>query len=208
MSRERGGNQAPLNPTRKGNKMRNYNSVFHVKNALTGVICASTTTAATLQGIAIDTIGFKDMLAVLCVASLKGSSATGQTANLTVKFQESATNGTNWSDITNGCLNGTASVKGSCVFDVVAVSAESRPFATGQYQRKLYLNLNDGVRSRFLRCNASVTGVTAGATGEFVVSVAAILGRPVDSNYIIDAVSLATTVQTEWGFKYGSTPGM
>lgn len=187
--------------------MRNYNSVFHTKNALTGVICASHTTAATLQGIAIDTIGFKDMLAVLCIGTLKGSGAASQTATLTVKFQEAAAIGTDWTDITNGAINGTATVKGSAVFDAVALVAESRPYATGQYQRKLYLNLNDGVRKRYLRANASIVGAGS-QTAEFVVSIAAILGRPVDSNYIIDAVSLATSIQTEWGFKYGSTPGM
>ena len=184
--------------------MRNYNSTFHVKNGLTGVIFSTGATAATLQGNVIDTIGFGDMLAVLCVGSLRGTGAAVAACNLTVKIQESATVGTNWTNITDGAINGTATVKGSATFDVLEVAGGIVAHSSGQYQRKMYLSLNDGIRQRYLRVNASVLG-TSTLAAQFAVSVAIMLGRPVDSNYIIDAISVATNVQTEIGFANGKS---
>ena len=186
--------------------MRNYNSTFHVVNALTGVIVGSGATVGTLQGNTIDTIGFNSMLGVLLVGSLQATNAVaGQQANLTVKFQEAAAEGTNWTDITDGACVGTASVFGSATFDVLAVSAlpMGTYLTTGQYQRKMFIRLGDGVRKRYLRCNASIVG-TAGARGGWSIAVGALLGRPRDSAYIIDATAYTTSVQSEWGIKYGT----
>ena len=178
--------------------MRNYNSVYHVWNGLTGVITSSGAGAKTLQGNAIDTIGFKDCLAVLCVGSLQASAPVTHSSNLTVKVQEAAAAGTNWDNITDGAIVGTASVYGSATFDVLAVSAQSFPLTAGQYQRKMYIRLNDGTRKRYLRVNASIVG-TAACISQYAISVAIILGRPADSNYIVDAINQNSTIQSEWG---------
>lgn len=160
-------------------------------------------------GNAIDTIGFQDLLATLCVGTLKASTAAATaTANLTVKLMECATANGTFTDITDGAINGTATVMGSAKFDVVACVSGSFVQPTPFKQRKLYVNLNTSTHKRYIRPHASITG-SASCSQEAIVSVALLLGRPRDSSYIIDAVANATCdAFVAFGYKYGSTPGM
>jgi hypothetical protein len=194
-------------PTRKEN-MRNYNSTFHVVNGLTGLLCGSHTVSATCLGNAIDTIGFQSMLAVLCVGSLKGSYSVPAAADLTVKIQECATIGGTYNDITDGAINGTATVQGSAKFDVLQVVAGSAVSATPFYQRKLYATLNTGTHKRYIRAHASVVG-TASALMQFAIAVPILLGRARDSAYIVDGIATTTTDSfVSYGYKWGSNPGI
>lgn len=188
--------------------MRNYNSVFEVRNALTGILCASHTTEVTCLGNAVDTIGFQDMLATLCVATLKGSGATDRGSLLTVKLQDCATVNGTFTDITAGAVNGTAAVQGSARFDVVQLVAGSAVADDPFYQRKLYVILNDGTHKRYIRPHASISG-TASSSMECALSVGILLGRPRQASYIVDPVSSTTTdAFVSYGYKWGSTPGM
>jgi len=188
--------------------MRNYNSIFQVQNALTGVLCASTNTAATTLGNAIDTINFQDMIAILSIGTLKGSDAADTGADVTVKIQECATINGTFTDITAGAINGTAVIAGSAKFDTVSVLAGSAVSATPFYQRKLYVLLNTADRQRYVRPHASITG-TASSIMQVACSVSALLGRARESGYISDAVSNGTTdAFVTYGFAQGSVPGM
>jgi len=187
--------------------MRNYNSIFELRNSLTGVMTSSTTVAATMQGIAIDTIGFQDMLGVLCVGALSGSGATDAGADLTVKFQHCATIDGTFTDITSGAINGTASVYGSAKFDVLSLVAGSAEIAEPLKQRKLYLQLNNTTTERYIWAKASITGTT-GQVAQWSVSVAVLMGKARESSSIIDAVSAATTAFYASGWAGGSVPGL
>lgn len=191
--------------------MRNYNTIYEVHNALTGVLTASHSTAATLQGQPIDTINFQDMMGVLCIASLKGSDAADTGADVVVKFQEAATaasTGSDFSDITTGALNGTASVYGSAKFDTVSVVAGSVVADDPFYQRKLYCLLNQSGQKRYIRVHASATG-TASSSMQMSISVAVLLGRPRETAYIADPVSSTTlSADVQYGFAGGSTPAI
>lgn len=176
-------------------------------NALTGILTASSTVSATLQGNAIDTIGFQDMIAVLCVGTLKGSGATDEEFDVTVKFQEAATaasTGSDFADITSGALNGTGSVYGSAKFDVLAIAAGSVASQTPFKQRKLYCLLNQGGGKRYIRAHATIVGTLM---AQCAVSVAALLGRPRESTYIIDAIANATSsADVQYGIAGASVP--
>lgn len=192
--------------------MRNYNGIFHVQNTISGILRASAAVAHTIHGNSIDTIGFQDMLGILCLGVMKGSAASNTAgADVTVKWQEAVTTTGPFTDITDGALNGTASVYGSAKFDVVSCLGGSSITNTALKQRKLYMLLNQDGRKRYIRAQASITGTTANVL-HVNIAVAAILGRARESGYIIDTLShgLASSDigsgTTAMGFVFSSTP--
>ena len=195
------------NPTRKDN-MRNYNSIFEVRNAFTGIIVGSHTVAGTMLGNAVDTINFQDLLAVLTIGALCGSGATDRACDVAVKLQECATSNGTFTDITAGALQGTASVLGSARFDTVQVVAGSGTPDDPFYQRKLYYQINQGNQKRYIRPHATITG-SSGSMIEAAMSVAILLGRPRESAYIADPVSATTTdAFVTWGVASASIPAV
>ncbi len=156
--------------------MRNLDGLIEFRPSLIGVI---STPAATAIGAPIDTIGFKDCLAVLVAGAIQGS--TGATQNLAVKVQESATpTGTNWTDITNGAYHA-----GSWDFDTMTWATTTTGTFYDPRSQEQYERVSDGVRLRYIRAHATLTG-TAGLGPKFAVVFG--LGRHYDSSVVQNAV--------------------
>ena len=136
-------------------------------------------------------MGFKDALGLLTAGAVQGS--TGSTVTLAIKVQESASaTGTNWTDITNGAVH-----NGSWDFANVQFGHNlAGGDTTGTWQTyktgKEYDHTSgrDPNRLRYIRAHATLTG-TVGIGPKFCVGF--LLGRPVDTLYINDAVSFAST---------------
>jgi hypothetical protein len=164
--------------------MRNYDGVFEVRPSLIGTI---STIGGTAVGAPIDCRGFGDVLAILTAGALQGS--TGSTVYLDVKVQESASaTGTNWTDITNGAHTGTFD------FDQITFGGNLaggdttgtwQPYAVG----KAYEIVGQSPRLRYIRAHATLSG-TVGLGPK--ISVAFLLGRPVDSLYINNATTVGS----------------
>lgn len=167
--------------------MRNMDGLLAVRPSLVGTI---STIGGTAVGIPIDTIGFADVLGILVAGAVAGS--TGSTVYLDVKVQESASatgTGANWSDIKDGAYNGTFS------FSQVSFGANlAGGDTTGTWQPykvgKEYERLADGVRKRYIRAHATLSG-TVGIGPKFTVTF--LLGRPNDTAYITNATTFAST---------------
>lgn len=188
--------------------MRNYNQIFEARNLLTGVIVGSHTVAGTMLGNSVDTINFQDLIAVLSIGALCGSGATDRAMDVVVKLQDCATANGTFTDITSGALNGTAVVEGSAKFDTVQVVAGSASPDDPFYQRKLYYRINSGNQKRYIRPHATATG-TASSIIEAAISVAILLGRPRQSDFIADPVSATTTdAFVTWGVASASIPAV
>lgn len=161
--------------------MRNYNSIFEVRPSLIGTL---STIGATATGAPIDTLGFQDVLAVLCAGAIAGSS--GSTVILAVKVQESASaTGTNWTDITNE-----ATTQGSFNLTALTFGGDIAGGTTtgtwlGYQMGKKYARLSDPNRLRYIRAHATLTG-TVGLGPKFTATF--LLGRPVDTLYSANAV--------------------
>ena len=159
--------------------MRNYDSMFAFYPSLIGTI---STISGTAVGAPVDTIGFKDCLAILTAGAIAGS--TGSTINLAIKIQEAASMAsTNWTDITNGAVHA-----GSWDFDTVTMSATTGTHISSICQEQ-YERVGDGVRQRYIRAHATLTG-TVGLGPKFAVLL--VLGRNYDSSLVSNAVTQAT----------------
>lgn len=156
--------------------MRQYTDLLDLHPSMIGTI---STIGATAIGSPVDTMGFADVLATLCAGAVFGS-GTGSTITLAIKVQESASAiGTNWTDITDGAVNG------SFDFDTVTLTGTSSVMV----MEKQYERLNDSVRLRYIRAHATLAG-TVGLGPKFCV--AFLLGRPDDTLYIQSAETQAT----------------
>lgn len=156
--------------------MRNLDGILDLRASLVGSIAVG----ATAVGAPIDTLGFKDVLAVLIAGAGLFGTATN-TGTLTVKIQESATTagtGALWSDITDGAVNG------SFKFTDIAVAGTNG----GPYMGSRYEHLGLG-RSRYIRAHVTMAG-TAPLGPKF--SVGFLLGRPDDSLYITNGSQVGT----------------
>ena len=164
--------------------MRIFDGIFELRPSLIGTI---STIGGTAVGIPVDTMGFKDVLAVLTAGALAGSA--GSTVYLDVKVQESATpegTGALWSDIKDGAYSGT--------FDFTQMTFSAATTGTWiPYQaQKQYEQVggNDASRKRYIRAHATLSG-TVGLGPK--ISCAFLLGRPTDTLYINNATSFAST---------------
>lgn len=156
--------------------MRNYDSILDLHPSMIGTI---STIGGTAVGAPVDTLGFADVLAVLCAGAVAGSGA-GALATLSIKIQESASaTGTNWTDITDGAVHA-----GSFDFDDVSFTGTSPVLV----MEKQYEHLGLG-RMRYIRAHATLAG-TVGLGPKFCV--AFLLGRPQDTLYIANAETQAT----------------
>ncbi len=154
--------------------MRSLNSVMDWNASLVGSMSINGMTAC---GAPVDTLGFKEVLALL----IANAPIVGTATNIgTIQFnlQESATlngTGTAWSNINNGQISGT------CVATI--------PFLSGTAftpcNNMIYERLQDGVRLRYIRLLATMTGTTA-----FNIRLAGglLLGTPQDTLYVTNAV--------------------
>lgn len=173
--------------------MRGYDGMFEYRPSLIGTISAIGGTAV---GIPIDCLGFSDALVLLTAGAVAGS--TGSTVTLSVKVQESASlTGTGlgaggWTDITNGAVH-----NGSWDFaDVQFGHNLAGGDTTGTWQSYKtgkeydYVGGRDYKRLRYLRVHATLAG-TVGIGPKICVGF--LLGRPIDTLYINNAVSFAST---------------
>lgn len=162
--------------------MRNYDGLFEFRASLIGTL---STILGTAVGAPIDTIGFKDCLAVLVAGAIQGSS--GSTVGLAVKMQESASptgTGAGWTDITNGGYH-----NGSWDFDTITFSTDTTGTFYPARTQEQYERLSDGVRLRYIRAHATLTG-TVGLGPKFSVILG--LGRNYDSSLMASAVTQPT----------------
>jgi len=169
--------------------VRDYKTTMEVFNALTCVLFASDSTGNTGYGCSIDTLGFKDVLGVVTMGAISGTAAS--TGELTVKFQEAIQASGPFSDITNGAIMGTMKV----ALNVIGYTAVTNPYA---YMGKLYEKLNDGTRSRYIRCHATLKGTAASGYFAGPISVAVILGRPGDTLWIQNPASIGSGNADVW----------
>lgn len=156
--------------------MRNYDGMLELRPSLIGTLSYGLTAV----GVPVDTLGFRDVMAVLVAGSVQGTDANQGT--LAVKIQESASitgTGAGWVDIDNGDYNGTFE------FDSIAIVAGTNEVL---HMGKQYERLG-GNRSRYIRAHATIAG-TDSISCKF--SVAFLLGRPNDTLYINDAVTIST----------------
>lgn len=170
--------------------MRGYDGVFEYRPSLIGTISVIGGTAV---GIPVDCIGFRDALGLLTAGAVSGS--TGATVTLAIKIQESATptgTGANWTDITNGAVH-----NGSWDFDNVQFGHNlAGGDTTGTWQSYKsgksydYVGGRDYNRKQYIRAHATLSG-TVGIGPKFCVGF--LLGRPMDTLYINDAVSFSST---------------
>lgn len=153
--------------------MRDYASTLDFHPSIMGSLSVN---AITSVGAPIDTLGFKDVLAILISNSVVGSNP----GLLLVKVQESATpTGTNWTDITNGQVNG------SYTLTVTYASGTDPAF----HMAKSYERLQDTNRLRYIRMlavNNGTSGLGIRFSGGFL------LGRPSDSIYVAGATTQNT----------------
>lgn len=161
--------------------MRNH--TFNVIPALVGTM---STIGGTAVGYPIDTLGFADMLAILCAGGLQGS--TGATVNIAVKWQESSTptgTGALWTDITNEAVSQSSYTLPTITLgDELAGGTTTGTWLPAETVKK-YAKLADGNRLRYIRCHATLTG-TVGLGPK--ISVLALLGRTDDTYYVQTAV--------------------
>lgn len=156
--------------------MRNLDGMFDVRAVNVGTIAYN----ETHYGTAIDTRGFRQVLATLTAGAIGGTN--GNTGVLSVKFQEGndpSGTGTAWTDITNEGVTG-----GSFAFDDLTVHANSSPLCMGKA-----VCLIDANRSRYIRCLASLAG-TDSVNVTYAVNV--LMGYPADSLYITDGSTVGT----------------
>ena len=158
--------------------MRNLNSIIDLNASIIGSMYTS---GATALGAPIDTLGFKEVLAILIANSI-AAGTNGNVGTIQINLQESATitgTGTAWSNINNG------QVMGTCVMTI--------PFASGTAytpcNNMMYERLQDGTRLRYVRLMATLSGTTS-----FGIRFAGgiMLGTPYDSGLVTNAVVQAT----------------
>lgn len=133
--------------------MRDRFSIMEARNAASGIILGSSVISITQVGAAFDTLGFKEVLAVLAFPGyVIGSAALATTARyLYATIEESAVlDGTTtaWSVINDGAYTGTCQMT---AVGIVASSTGASVSVVTLKQSKLYERLNDGVRKRFIR---------------------------------------------------------
>lgn len=168
--------------------MRQYSDIFEYRPSLIGTIGVI---GATAVGIPVDCLGFADALGLLTAGAVAGS--TGSTVTLSVKVQESASaTGTNWTDIVNGAVH-----NGSWDFTNVQFGHNlAGGDTTGTWQTYKtgkeydYVGGRDYNRLRYIRAHATLSG-TVGIGPKLCVGF--LLGRPMDTLYINNAVSFAST---------------
>lgn len=168
--------------------MRDRESMVEVRPSLIGTL---STIGGTAVGIPVDTLGFKEVLGILVAGAVAGS--TGSTVNLAIKVQESASpagTGAGWSDITNGAI-----CAGSFNFTTLIFGGDlAGGTTTGTwlpYQMdKQSEKVCDGRRLRYIRAHATLSG-TVGIGPKFAATF--VLGRPIDTLYAANAVTMAST---------------
>lgn len=158
--------------------MREYSGMYELRPSICGEMASAA--SATAIGAPVDTMGFADVLAILTMGGVAGTEANSNTVS--VKIQESSsptTIGTTWTDIGDGAISGTFAIASQLI-------ASTNPLL---YMGKKYERLSDGKRKRYIRAHATIVG-TAGTTVK--ISAAFLLGRPIDTLYINNAVSAAS----------------
>ena len=179
--------------------MRDKLATTECINALTGQLQTQNgATGNTAVGASIDTNGFKELLMVVTVGQAIGTG--GSNAQMKVTLQESGTIDavtTGWSAINDGMVSGTAVTTSMAI---VAASGAGAMHDTGLWVTKFYERLNDGVRKRFIRPTATLTG-----TAEIVqcaYSVAIMMSRAADTGlYVVNP-----TVQASGTSEFSSWP--
>lgn len=166
--------------------MRDLYLTTKLVNCITGVVLASAATARTQVGIAIDTLGFREMLAMLCVG--QAASSTGVNVDIYMRGEEcDSANGT-YAAINDGAYTG------SCVSTTLALVACTSAGAyntNAVYMTKIFERLNDGIRKRFVRFTAYAVGSAPAVHVPYTIAV--LLGAADDTDtYISQPTTIAT----------------
>lgn len=158
--------------------MRQWHEITDYRPMLFATLGAAASGSVT--GNAVNVVGFNDIMAIVNYACLGGTKA--DQGYVTVQFQESDTEGTgaSYAVIDDGYITATMTI------DTVYGTAQTYPFLAST---TIYERLNDGLRKKFIRCQAQFTG-TAGMI--FGVTVGAILGRPRNTLYITKGTVFAS----------------
>ena len=163
--------------------MRQYTDMFSAYPSLVGTMSVIGGTAV---GAPIDCIGFNDVLGVLVLGGLQGS--TGATVNVAVKVQESTDptlTGTGWTDITNEAVSqGSFSFSTVTLGDSIAGGTTTGTWIPYETVKK-YARLSDANRKRYIRAHATLSG-TVGLGPKMAVLF--VMGRPDDTYYVQSAV--------------------
>jgi hypothetical protein len=155
---------------------------FRLYPSLWGSMCVNAKTAC---GNAIDTRGFRGCLATMVCASAASSSGASDLA-LTCKIQQAETMGAagaSWTDITDGAING------SFKLTQIALTGSG----ASMYAESMYERLDRLGRQRYIRAYVEATSSNAAASLGVRVSVNLVLTDPVDTLYVVDAATFATT---------------
>jgi hypothetical protein len=168
--------------------MRDYASTMEFFNALTAVVWCSDTTGGTCTGYSIDTAGFQDVLMVVSAANVSGTNASH--GDLIVSLQESATkNGTDFSEIKDGAVNGTCKVTLPLIGHTVATNYA---FMGKAYEKLGSTSVGGTYRKRYIRAFATLVGTAASGLFGAPISVGILLGRPTSTLYIQNPASFST----------------
>ena len=165
--------------------MRDLASLTDYRPSLIGTL---STIGGTAVGAPVDCLGFADAIALLSAGAVTGSAGAG--IFLDVKIQESATatgTGANWSDITDGTVNG------SFDFDQLSIGHGVDAGTWISYQvGKVAEHIcgKDYNRKRYIRAHATLSG-TVGLGPK--ISVGFLLNRPNDTLYITNATEYGST---------------
>ncbi len=153
--------------------MRTVDATRDLHPSLIGSLSVNAITAV---GASVDTLGFSNVLAFVMASAVVGSNP----GLLLLKVQESATpTGTNWTDITNGALNGSFTLSLTW-----ATGTDPAPRMARSFER-----LNDANRLRYIRLlavNNGTSGLGVRYAGGFL------LGHPDDTLYVANAQTQAT----------------
>lgn len=170
--------------------MRDKLSTTTVINAMTGVILASGTAASTNYSLAVDTLGFKELLAVINVGTAIGTLADAADFKVYVEEAKGIKDvGSSWSTVSNDTHLGSAA---GTVIPVLGATLLAMPSAIG---RKLYMRCNDGVRSRYVRFRAEAVG--SGAEIQIPYSIGVVLSRAADTGLYVTSAQTYPTGHAE-----------
>lgn len=180
--------------------MRLGSDLYEYKAALCGLLfCSGSVLSPSTHGATIDTFGFQDMMATLCVGIPEGTADGALNSfDVKVKFQEAVEASGPYTDITNGAI------MGSVKFDTIAVLANSAPVSPGLYMDKIAEKISDQKRKRYWRVNAIAAATAAYGKAWIPVSVHVLLGRPINTIYITSPASVATNVGNNAAAIWGS----
>lgn len=170
--------------------MRQKIDLIQANVLLSGILQTTGTSQETYVGAPFDCLGINEVAAIITVGDCSGTNAQG--ILIGGKFGESDTIDGTYTDINDGAINGTMSF----------TNIQALCGTTFLAQGKLSERMSDGVRKRYIRPIALLTG-TAGLT-MVPVSITILSSRFEDTAQIAEGVSQATGAQYTLGAMFST----